>query len=295
MYERGFRDWLISQGIGSYSTYLARITRIEEYYGNINTHYDTDRCAWLLTQFEYTKEDRDNKREPKCKLQFVSVQHKDIYQTYLEGIRDYATRIRRYRDFRDDTRYSRNESSPPPNPNPNGNEKPPIILPIYPPVGNPNEDNSRYRGNPIGNAQNLFIRNLLSNLGKHSFSEKNWGETKRYFEGKCVYCGTVSNEVVMDHAIPINKEKLGEHRLGNLVPACKACNSKKHWQDYIEFCKDNIEAVQKIKEYMASRGYVPLTDDEEKANSIRKILETAHKEIGDAADRYITMINALFF
>lgn len=95
--------------------------------------------------------------------------------------------------------------------------------------------NSRYKGNAIGNAQNLFIRNILSNLGHESFNEQDWEETKRHFDNCCAYCGA-SGELVLEHAVPINKKALGEHRLGNLVPSCRACNARKgdaHFRDFL--------------------------------------------------------------
>lgn len=152
-----------------------------------------------------------------------------------------------------------------------------------------NRSNSRYRGNAIGNSQNLFIRNILSRLGSESFSEKDWEETKSYFSQRCAYCGT-ETELLIEHAIPINKEKLGEHRLGNLVPSCKLCNSKKGGTDFREFLGEKIEYIQKIEKYMDSRNYVPLEDNEQ----MRMILDMAHKEVSALADRYIRIINELF-
>jgi 5-methylcytosine-specific restriction endonuclease McrA len=149
--------------------------------------------------------------------------------------------------------------------------------------------NSRYRGNAIGNAQNLFIRNILSRLGNESFSEKDWEETKEYFLNKCAYCGA-ETELVIEHAIPINKEKLGEHRLGNLVPSCRSCNSKKASQDFREFLGSQIEPIRRIEEYMDSRDYVPLEDN----TQMRMILDMAYKEVSTLADRYIRIINELF-
>jgi len=70
-------------------------------------------------------------------------------------------------------------------------------------------------GTPL-DAQNLFIRNILSSLGVESLNEEDWNFTKAYFSHKCAYCGA-ETELLMEHAIPINKAKLGEHRLGNLV------------------------------------------------------------------------------
>jgi len=149
--------------------------------------------------------------------------------------------------------------------------------------------NSRYRGNAIGNAQNLFVRNILSRLGNESFSQKDWEETKDYFLRRCAYCNAEA-DLLIEHAIPINKEKLGEHRLGNLVPSCKFCNSKKGALDFREFLENDLESIQKIEAYMDSRNYVPLEDSEQ----MRMILDMAHKEVAFLAERYIRIINELF-
>ena len=154
--------------------------------------------------------------------------------------------------------------------------------------------NVRFKGNAVGNAQNLVIRNILSNLGYESFSKQDWEETMKHFGNKCVYCGSDEN-IECDHAIPINREKLGEHRLGNLVPACSRCNSKKGSQDYIEFCDNNENIITQINEYMESRNYIPLSVDESKCVNIQIVLQKAHEEIRIAAERYIEMINDLFF
>jgi 5-methylcytosine-specific restriction endonuclease McrA len=153
-----------------------------------------------------------------------------------------------------------------------------------------NRANSRYRGNPIGNAQNLFIRNILSSLGVESFSESDWKATKEYFEHKCAYCGAYT-DLVIEHAIPINREKLGEHRLGNLIPSCKACNTSKAGKDFREFLSGNTAAIEKIEAYMDGKDYVPLEDNEQ----MKMILNMAHREVSALADRYITIINELFF
>jgi 5-methylcytosine-specific restriction endonuclease McrA len=150
--------------------------------------------------------------------------------------------------------------------------------------------NSRYRGNHIGKGSNLLVRNILSNIGNETFNIENWESTKKYFSYKCAYCRVETNELEMDHAIPINKEKLGEHRLGNLVPSCKGCNGIKSGKDFREFLGDNVEAICKIEEYMDSRNYVPLEDNKQ----IKKILLLAYEELGALAHRYITIINQLF-
>lgn len=149
---------------------------------------------------------------------------------------------------------------------------------------------ARYRGNAIGNAQNLFVRNVLSRLGTEGFSEKDWLATKEYFSHRCAYCGEESKELVIEHVIPINKERLGEHRLGNLVPACRKCNADKRDRDYREFLEGDSGAIARIEQYMESRNYVPLEDNDQ----MKMILNMAHAEVSALADRYITIINELF-
>ncbi len=157
---------------------------------------------------------------------------------------------------------------------------------VLPPLS---RSNSRYRGNAIGNAQNLFIRNILSNLGLDSFTEGDWNSTKDYFSHRCAYCGA-ETELLMEHAIPINKEKLGEHRLGNLVPSCKPCNNNKGGKDFREFLGENAVAISRIEEYMDGRSYVPLENNEQ----MKMILNIAHKDVAALADKYIKIINELF-
>ncbi|MCK8602536.1 HNH endonuclease [Desulfoferrobacter suflitae] len=58
-------------------------------------------------------------------------------------------------------------------------------------------------------------------------------------KGVCYYCGhsTPPQELTMDHIVPIIRG--GRSTRGNLVPACKTCNSKKRyllpleWQEYL--------------------------------------------------------------
>ena len=57
----------------------------------------------------------------------------------------------------------------------------------------------------------------------------------------------------MEHAIPINKEVLGEHRLGNIVPSCKQCNSEKHKKSFEEFLGDDTQKINAIKKCMSDK------------------------------------------
>jgi hypothetical protein len=148
--------------------------------------------------------------------------------------------------------------------------------------------NSRYGSIQIGDAQNAFIRFILSRLGEESFDERDWKETKAYFGNRCAYCEDDSADE-MDHGVPINRSKLGEHRLGNIIPACKKCNSGKHQKDYREHLQDDLDRIERIEIYMVSRGYAPLGE----TGPVKGILEQAHKEVGALADRYIETLNML--
>lgn len=151
--------------------------------------------------------------------------------------------------------------------------------------------NARYKGNAIGNSQNLFIRNILSNLGEESFSTSDWQETLNYFNHCCAYCSK-EKTLIMEHAIPINKSKLGEHKLGNLIPSCKECNNLKHNESYDIFLKNEPDKLRKIQKYMESKKHKPLATNPN-FEAIQEILELAHGEVGVLADRYITILNKL--
>jgi hypothetical protein len=152
----------------------------------------------------------------------------------------------------------------------------------------PSTRNSRYRSTQIGDAQNAFIRFILSRLGEESFGERDWQETKAYFGNGCAYCA-VGEAGHIDHGIPINRSKLGEHRLGNVIPSCERCNTGKHQKDYREHLRDDLVRIDKIETYMASRGYAPLGEN----HQVKGVLEQAHKEVAALADRYIEILNVI--
>jgi 5-methylcytosine-specific restriction enzyme A len=66
---------------------------------------------------------------------------------------------------------------------------------------------------------------------------------RRCSEGACFFCGkkTHPKELTMDHIVPIVRG--GKSTKGNVVPACKECNSKKkyllpmEWEEYLDKLK----------------------------------------------------------
>ena len=146
----------------------------------------------------------------------------------------------------------------------------------------------RFKGNAIGNAQNLLVRNILSNFGDESFGPEQWQQVIDVFGRRCAYCGQ-DGELLMDHVVPINKQSLGEHRLGNLVPSCKPCNANKGDKDFRTFLSNHPDRVAQIEAHMERHNYVPISENEQ----IRQIIELAHKEVAQVAGRYIDIINTL--
>jgi len=66
-----------------------------------------------------------------------------------------------------------------------------------------------------------------------------WWST-RVAKGRCHYCGGkfLPDELTMDHVVPVIRG--GKSTRGNLVPACKECNSRKkyllpmEWEEYLQ-------------------------------------------------------------
>jgi 5-methylcytosine-specific restriction endonuclease McrA len=69
-----------------------------------------------------------------------------------------------------------------------------------------------------------------------------WWKRKRC-SGICYYCENnfIPSELTMDHVIPLSRG--GKSQKFNLVPCCKACNTKKRqllpleWEEYMTFLK----------------------------------------------------------
>jgi 5-methylcytosine-specific restriction endonuclease McrA len=158
-----------------------------------------------------------------------------------------------------------------------------------PPVERPlRAARGRFKDYPIGNAQNLLIRNVLSNLGDESFGEEDWQQVIDAFGRRCAYC-RLEGDLQREHVVPINKQSLGEHRLGNLVPSCKPCNASKGDKDFRAFLANYPDRIAQIEAHMERHDYVPISENEQ----IRQIIELAYKEVAQVAGRYIDIINTL--
>lgn len=72
--------------------------------------------------------------------------------------------------------------------------------------------------------------------------QSQWWKRRRS-EGVCYFCGKKipPTELTMDHIVPLIRG--GRSTKGNVVPACKECNTKKkhmlplEWEEYLERLK----------------------------------------------------------
>lgn len=79
---------------------------------------------------------------------------------------------------------------------------------------------------------------------------------RQRFGGLCAYCGAAPGDVE-EHLVPINRESVGLHSWGNIVPACKPCNdikSGRAWQDHPRLDPARRAAIEL---YVGEYGYDP--------------------------------------
>ena len=105
---------------------------------------------------------------------------------------------------------------------------------------------------------NSAIRIFLQEVGKFYDTERGllpFGPKKaqkeellEYFGHKCCFCGEQIDvkSLSQDHLIPMNKEHLGLHAWGNVVPCCRPCNNEKNHHSWRTFIKSKC-AGQELK------------------------------------------------
>jgi hypothetical protein len=118
-----------------------------------------------------------------------------------------------------------------------------------------------------GDALNALVRVLLAktaaNPAPATYTLQSAKDAKRYFGSLCAYCREKPS-VELDHAVPINREHLGEHHRGTLIPSCRECNAAKGRADFREFLAlktDGAARIAKIQAWMRYDGYIPLGDE----------------------------------
>lgn len=74
------------------------------------------------------------------------------------------------------------------------------------------------------------------------FTEKDWHRLNVQYRGCCAYCGARTDDLQREHVIPLIRG--GTHGVGNIVPACAACNYSK---------KDKLLMEWRLRGGMAAR------------------------------------------
>ncbi len=93
----------------------------------------------------------------------------------------------------------------------------------------------------------------MSELGY--FSLENWNYVLSIFGNCCAYCKSNDSKLTRDHFVPISKG--GLHVNGNIVPACKSCNSAKRnkllqdWRpDLVQEITEKLSLCQQITNHL---------------------------------------------
>lgn len=94
-------------------------------------------------------------------------------------------------------------------------------------------------------------RARIKGNGRFVVTSRDWLRLVNRYHGCCFYCGA-SGRMSMDHVVPLSRG--GVHSIGNLVPACVACNSSKRTRTIVEW-RRRIGLAQLSS---SSGGRVPL-------------------------------------
>ena len=72
----------------------------------------------------------------------------------------------------------------------------------------------------------------MAGAGIFTVSSRDWAGICTRFNNRCFYCES-EGVMTMDHVVPVSRG--GRHSIGNLVPACKTCNSSKRDRTIMEW------------------------------------------------------------
>lgn len=127
---------------------------------------------------------------------------------------------------------------------------------------------------------------------------KEWKKVIDYFDNECAYCGERDTELEQEHIVPVSKG--GKYEMGNIIPACRSCNSSKQnkniheWYEQqefynglklnkiVNFCKLYNVNLRKVNVNSLDKNKIRLDKEEDIDNSIyaqKEIVIEAKKEI----------------
>jgi len=125
------------------------------------------------------------------------------------------------------------------------------------------------------------------------------------FDHQCCYCGRLVTvgTLSQDHLIPMNKDSLGLHAWGNVVPCCRDCNNTKQHASWSEFLKTQARGKtlkgrrNKIRSFVKNRRYDPNLQLAEYAGNLYEdvgkvamtLIELRYKQAQDAITQLLAM------
>jgi len=110
----------------------------------------------------------------------------------------------------------------------------------------------RYRQSTKGRITALKARGKRRKLvGATKLTETDLDFIFSAFDYKCAYCGD-DKDITNDHFIPVSHG--GKSIAGNILPACRSCNSSKQNSDPAEWC--TLEQLERILPVLKSAGAV---------------------------------------
>ena len=104
-----------------------------------------------------------------------------------------------------------------------------------------------------------------------------------FFDHACCFCNAplTRKSLSQDHLIPMNKNSLGLHAWGNVVPCCKACNNEKQQKPWREFLclkagSDADQRIAVIEAFVSKMNYDPNLNLHDYADNL-------YEDIGEVA------------
>jgi hypothetical protein len=96
MQTENYKNWLAAQNyqIGTITAQMHRAGRVEQHYGDLDVLYNEDRLEGLITELNYTTQDRRNNRPNQTKIPFEG--------NAYNNLASYRDAVRRYRRFLED-------------------------------------------------------------------------------------------------------------------------------------------------------------------------------------------------
>jgi hypothetical protein len=81
-------------------------------------------------------------------------------------------------------------------------------------------------------------------------AERDWKRLVQRYRNCCAYCGKLVERPVIEHIIPVVRG--GRHSIGNVLPACRECNSSKHASFIVEWRKRRPDAGPLLRPPLAA-------------------------------------------